>query len=134
MSLAESYDDLGQPRKADQLLSDIFEVSSRLNGEDHVDTLRIIERTLDVHLDREDAPRALQTSELLMRRARNALPNGDLSLAGYLMRTGRALELSDRIGDAIDAYEEAHALYLDFHGEDHMRTQRASDAIARLRG
>ena len=46
MSLAEAYDDLGRAQDADRMLASVLDDSERLNGEDHIETLRIIERTV----------------------------------------------------------------------------------------
>lgn len=133
MSLAEAYDDLGRPQDADRMLEDVLADSARLNGEDHIETLRIIERTLDVYLDRKDARRALATSEQLLTRATGALPENDLNLAGFFVMRGEALELDEQTEAAIRPYEQALAIYESFHGPDHPRTIATRENIERLR-
>jgi serine/threonine protein kinase len=133
MSLAEAYDDLGKPEKADRLLATILEDSTRLNGEDHIETLRIIERTLDVYIDRADAPSAVRTSEQLLQRARRALPADDLNFAGFLALRAEALTLAEQIEEAINCYQQAAQIYQAFHGPDHPRTVATNQAINRLR-
>lgn len=133
MSLAEAYDDLGRPQDADRMLEDVLADSERLNGEDHIETLRIIERTLDVYLDRKDARRALATSEQLLTRATGALPENDLNLAGFFVMRGEALELDEQTEVAIRPYEQALAIYESFHGPDHPRTIATRENIERLR-
>ena len=132
MSLAEAYDDRGRAQDADRMLASVLDDSERLNGEDHIETLRIIERTLDVYLDRRDTRNALATSEQLLSRATGALPENDLSLAGFFIMRGEALELDEQTDAAIAPYERALAIYESFHGPDHPRTTNTRDTIERL--
>jgi len=132
MSLAETYDGLGESRKADRLLEDILDASTRLNGEGHIETLRILDRTIGILLARGDTAKALAMSERLLRQAADALPSDDLSMAPFHMSRAEALERAERFAEAIESYEKAYTIYAGFHGEDHRRAQAAREAVERL--
>ena len=132
-SLAETYEALHQPRKADELLATVLEDSTRINGESHIETLRILERTARLQQDRDDLTGATQTTNRLIRQARTALPQDDHNLAHFLMTRADILEQARQPEQALAAYEEAEAIYAAFYGEDHRRTRGAQEAIKRLR-
>jgi len=131
-SLAEAYDSLGDPRKADELFASILEDSIRISGEGHIESLRIIDRMVRLSLDRQDIQRAARDSLQLITQARAALPQDDVNLARFLMTRGRALESANDPVKADLAYKEAAEIYRAFHGENHRHTRRAAEAIARL--
>lgn len=132
MSLAETYSRLGEQRKADELLESILEDSTRFNGEGHIETLRILDRTIDIHLAREETAKAMVVSDRLLRQAAAALPEDDLNMASFQMSHAEVLERAERFTEAIESYEKAYKIYAGFHGEDHPRTRNTREAIARL--
>jgi len=130
--LAGLYHDLKRDDEAEQLYVKALEIRARVQGEDHQDTLILLNNMAALYRDMGKLEKASELMSRAITGARKSMPQGHWIIAAFLTTQGKLQTKLGQFEQSEQSLLEAHRTMSQVFGADHQRSRDVAKALDAL--